>query len=98
MDGSAAVGLASNVSLTETGVIICLILLAVWLAYHIRADRTDRRRAYERDEQMEDRLTTKMESIRVELRKDHNDLSAKVDRLAEGQAELRGKIETLGGK
>ena len=65
MDGSGVVGLANQMSLTDTGVIIFLFLIILALGRHIRSDRADRRRGYERLEAMEGRLTAKIEEVRT---------------------------------
>ena len=90
MDGSLAVGLANSITLTDGGIVLVLIGLAMWLAYHIRADRADRRRHYELMEAMEIRIENKIESVRAELRQDHKELSNKVDGIAKEVAALNG--------
>ena len=90
MDGSALVGIASAISLSDAGVVLGLILLG-WLLYrHTVKDSEDRRRHYERMEQMEQRIEDKIENLRLELRSDHKELAAKVDELSKDVAVLNG--------
>ena len=90
MDGSLAVGLANSITLTDGGIVLVLIGLAMWLAHHIRSDRLDRRRHYELLEAMEQRIEDKIENVRRELRADHKELAGKVDELAKDVAVLNG--------
>ena len=79
MDGSSLVGLASVVSLTDAGVVLGLILLGWALHKHATKDAEDRRRIYQ-----------KMDEIKDTLHRDHQQLDAKIDRLAEAVARLEG--------
>lgn len=82
MDGSTLVGLASVVSLTDAGVVLGLVLLGWFLHKHTVKDAEDRRRIYE-----------KMEELKTELHNDHKGLDAKIDKIAEAVARLEGLHE-----
>ena len=83
MDGSAIVGLASMVTLTEGGVLFGLVLLGWWLFKHIQTDKEDRGKMYTR-------IDFKIDELRKEMRADYDALDKKVDKLAEAVARLEG--------
>ena len=71
------------VTLTEGGVLIGLILLGYWLWKHIRNDEESRSKMY-------NRIDSKFDEVRKELKADIARLDEKFDKLAEAVARLEG--------
>ena len=71
------------VTLTEGGVLLGLILLGWWLYKHIKNDEESRSKMY-------NRIDTKFDELRKEVKNDVARLDEKIDKLSEAVARLEG--------